>query len=128
MDITPRQQAIAKGQRSLGSFLRLHLSSTFLRILAVPNNAVLCSNLVLMVMPSLSSHVSNLLLTALRAPTTTGTTSCCLTHVPIQSPSSNLGTFQSFHPPCHTLCDPTVKQYYFYYYYYYFYYYYYYYY
>ena len=77
-NITPRQRAIANGQRSLGSFLLLCLSNTFLRILAVPNNAVFCSNPALMVIPSLSSHVSNLLLTAPRAPTTTGTTSCCL--------------------------------------------------
>ena len=66
--ITPRQQAIANGQRSLGPFLLLHLSNTFFRILAVPSNAVFCSNPVLMVIPSLSSHVSNLLLTAQRAP------------------------------------------------------------
>lgn len=58
--------------------LLLHLSKTFLKILDVRNNAVFCRNPDLMVIPSLSSHVSNLLHTAPSAPTTTGTTSCCL--------------------------------------------------
>ena len=54
------------------------MANTFLKILAVPNKAVFCSNPVLTVIPSLSSHVCNRLLTAPSAPTTTSTTSCCL--------------------------------------------------
>ena len=64
--------------RSFGSFLLLHLSNTFLKVLAAPNKALFCRNPVLMVIPSLSSHVSNLLFTAPSVPTTTCITSCCL--------------------------------------------------
>ena len=60
------------------SFLLLQLSNSFLRILAVPNNAVFCNNSVLIVTARFSSHASNLLLTTLSALTTTGTTSRCL--------------------------------------------------
>ena len=77
-DITPKERAIANGQRSFASFLLLQLSNCFLRILAVPNKAVFCNSPVLIVTPSFSSHVSNLLLTTPNAPTTTGTTSRCL--------------------------------------------------
>ena len=72
-DITPRERVITNGQRSLGLVLLLQLSGTFLKILAVPNKAVFCSKPVLI--PSLSSNVSNLLLTKPGVPTTTGTTS-----------------------------------------------------
>ena len=77
-DITPKERAIANGQRSFVSFLLLQLSNTFLRILAVPNKALFCNSLILIVTPSFSSHASNLLLTTPSAPTTTGTTSRCL--------------------------------------------------
>ena len=40
-DITPKERAIANGQRSFVSFLLLQLSNSFLRILAMPNKAVL---------------------------------------------------------------------------------------
>ena len=36
-NITPKERAIANGQRSFVSFLLLQLSNSFLRILAVPN-------------------------------------------------------------------------------------------
>ena len=45
------------------SFLLLQLSNSFIRILAVPNNAVFCNSPVLIVTTSFSSHASNLLLT-----------------------------------------------------------------
>ena len=77
-DITPKERAIANGQRSFVSFLLLQLSNSFLRILAVPNKAVFCNTSVLIVTPSFSSHASNLFLTTPSAPTTTGTTSRCL--------------------------------------------------
>ena len=77
-DITPKERAIANGQRSFVSFLLLQLSNSFLRILAVPNKAVFCNSPVLIVTASFSSHASNLLLTTPSAPTTTGTTSRCL--------------------------------------------------
>ena len=73
-DITPKERAIANGQRFFVSFLLLQLSNSFLRILAVPNKAVFCNSPVLIVTPSFSSHASNLLLTTPSAPTTTGTT------------------------------------------------------
>ena len=38
-------------------------SNSFIRILAVPNNAVFCNSPVLIVTTSFSSHASNLLLT-----------------------------------------------------------------
>ena len=62
-DTTPRR-AIANGQRSLGLIPLNQLSNTFLKILAVPNKAVFCSKPILMAILSLSSNVSNLLLTA----------------------------------------------------------------
>ena len=77
-DITPKERAIANGQKSFVSFLLLQLSNSFLRILAVPNKAVFCNSPVLIVTPSFSSHASNFLLTTPSAPTTTGTTSRCL--------------------------------------------------
>ena len=43
-DITPKERAIANGQRSFVSFLLLQLSNSPLRILAVPNKAVFCNN------------------------------------------------------------------------------------
>lgn len=101
-DITPKEQAIANGQRSFVSFLLLQLSNSFLRILAVPNKAVFCNSPILLVTPSFSSHASNLLLTTASAPTTTGTTSRCL--IPHSLPIS-----QSFHLPFLTLCGPRVK-------------------
>ena len=61
---TTKRRAIANGQRSLGLIPLNQLSNTFLKILAVPNKAVFCSKPILMVIPSLSSNVSNLLLTA----------------------------------------------------------------
>ena len=87
-DITPKERAIANGQRSFVSFLLLQLSNSFLRILAVPNKAVFCKSPVLIVTPSFSSHASNLLLTTPSAPTTTGTTSRCL--IPHRLPISPL--------------------------------------
>ena len=77
-DITPKERAIVNGQRSFVSFLLLQLFNSFLRILAVPNKAVLCKSPVLIVTPSFSSHASNLLLTTPSVPTTTGTTYRCL--------------------------------------------------
>ena len=71
-DITPKERAIANGQRSFESFLLLQLSSSFLRILAVPNKVVFCNSPVLIVTPSFSSHASNRLLATPR------TTSRCL--------------------------------------------------
>ena len=67
-DITPKERAIANGQRSFVSFLLLQLSNSFLRILVVPKKAVFCNNLVLIVTPSFSSHASNLLFTTPSAP------------------------------------------------------------
>ena len=58
-DITPKERAVANGQRSFVSFLLLQLSNSFLRILDVPNKAVFSSP-VLIVTPSFSSHASNL--------------------------------------------------------------------
>ena len=74
-DITPKEWAIANGQRSFVSFLLLQLSNSFLRILAVPNKAVFCNSPILIITASFSSHASNLLLTTRSAPTTTETTS-----------------------------------------------------
>ena len=51
-DITPKEQAIANGQKSFVSFLLLQLSNSFLRILAVPNKAVFCNSPVLIVTPT----------------------------------------------------------------------------
>ena len=62
-DITPKERAIANGQRFFVSFLLLQLSNSFLRILAVPHKAAFCNSPVLIVTPSFSSHASNLLLT-----------------------------------------------------------------
>ena len=97
-DITPKERAIANGQRSFVSFLLLQLSNSFLRILAVPNKAVFCNSPVLIVTPSFSSHASNLLLTTPSAPTTTGTTSRCL--IPHSLPISLLRSwyFSIFSP------------------------------
>ena len=64
-DITPKERAIANGQRSFVSFLLLQLSNTFLRILAVPNKAVFCNSPILIVTPSFSSHASNLMVYSL---------------------------------------------------------------
>ena len=79
-DITPKDRAIANGQRSFASFLLLQLSNSFLRILAMPNKAVFCNNSILMVILSFSSHASNLLLTSLSAPTTSTTSRCLIPH------------------------------------------------
>ena len=56
----------------------LHISNTFLNILAVHNKAVFCTTPTLNVVPSFSIHLSNSLLTLPRAPITTGTTSTFL--------------------------------------------------
>ena len=72
-DITPNERAIANGQRSFVSFLLLHLSKSFLRILAVPNKAVFCNSPVLIVTPSLSSHASNLFAYYYECPNDSGT-------------------------------------------------------
>ena len=48
-DITPKERAIANGQRSFVSFLLLQLSNSFLKILAVPNKAVFCIIIVIIV-------------------------------------------------------------------------------
>ena len=97
-DVTPKERAIANGQRSFVSFLLLQVSYSFLRILAVPNKAVFCNNPVLIVTPSFSSYVSYLLLTTPSAPTTTGTTSRCL--IPHSLPISLLRSwyFSIFSP------------------------------
>ena len=87
-----KERAIANGRRSFVSFLLLQLSNSFFRILAVPNKAVFCNSPVLMVIPSLSSHASNLLLITPSARTTTGTTSRCL--IPHNLPIS---LFRSWH-------------------------------
>ena len=48
-DITPKEWAIANGQRSFVSFLLLQLYNSFLRILAVPNKAVFCNSPVIII-------------------------------------------------------------------------------
>ena len=53
-DITPKERAIANGQRSFVSFLLLQLSNSFFIILAVPNKAVFCNSPVLILTPSFS--------------------------------------------------------------------------
>ena len=56
----------------------LHISNTFLNILAVPNKAVFCITPALNGIPSFPIHLSNPLVTLPRAPITTGTTSTIL--------------------------------------------------
>ena len=73
-NIILRERVIAKGQSSLGLILLVQLSNTFLKILAVPKKSCFLQQ-TRMVIPSLSIHVSNLLLTAPSAVTTTGITS-----------------------------------------------------
>ena len=121
-DITPKERAIANGQRSFVSFLLLQLSNSFLRILAVPNKAVFCNSPVLIVTPSFSSQASNLLLTTPSAPTTTGTTSRCL--IPHSLPISLLRSwyfsiFSLFSLFLFHSSSSSSSSYYYYYYYYY---------
>lgn len=63
------------GYGSLSHFFLLQHSTILLRILAAPNKAVFCNSDVLVVFLSFSSHGPNILLTAFRVPTITGTTS-----------------------------------------------------
>ena len=48
-NITPKERAIANGQRSFMPFLLLQLSNSFLRILAVPNKAVFCNSIIIII-------------------------------------------------------------------------------
>ena len=48
-DITPKEQAIANGQRSFVSFLLLQLSNSFLRILAVPNIIIIITIIIIII-------------------------------------------------------------------------------
>ena len=57
----------------LTEYSRLHISNTFLSILAVPNKAVFCITPTLHVIPSFPIHLSNSVETLPRAPITTGT-------------------------------------------------------
>lgn len=60
------ERAKAKSHGSVGSFLLLQPSNTFLTILAVCDKTVFCNNSILLVISSLSSHASNHLLTTPR--------------------------------------------------------------
>ena len=71
------RRVITNDQR-LTELSLLHISNTFLNILAVPNKAVFCITPTLSGILSFSIHLSNPLVTLLRAPITTGTTSTIL--------------------------------------------------
>ena len=71
------RRVITNDQR-LTELSLLHISNTFLNILAVPNKAVFCITPTLNGIPSFPTHLSNPLVTLPRAPITTGTTSTIL--------------------------------------------------
>ena len=71
------RRVITNDQR-LPELSLLHISNTFLNILAVPNKAVFCITPTLSGIPNFSIHLSNPLVTLPRAPITTGTTSTIL--------------------------------------------------
>ena len=89
----------------------LHISNTFLNILAVPNNAVFCITPTLDVIPSFSIHLSNPLVTLPRPPITTETISTFLSfhNLPISLFSS--WYFFTFLFPSSLLLHQPVQQY-----------------
>ena len=67
------RRVITNDQRLI-EFALSYISSTFLKILAVPNKAAFCITPTLHVIPNLSIHLSNSLVIHPRAPITIGTT------------------------------------------------------
>ena len=75
--ISSVRRVVTNDQR-LTEYSRLHISNTFLSILAIPNKAVFCITPTLHVLPSFPIHLSNFAETLPRAPFTTGTISTFL--------------------------------------------------
>ena len=69
---------VITNEQRLTNLSLLHISNTFLNILAIPNKVVFCITPPLSGIPSFSIHLSNPLVTLPRAPITTGTTSTIL--------------------------------------------------
>ena len=69
---------VITNDRRLTELCLLHISNTFLNILAVPNKATFCITPTWSGIPSFSIHLSNPLVTLPRAPITTGMSSTLL--------------------------------------------------